>query len=185
MKIKSNDWLFVTGKADAGKTFFIKAHIRGIPRQRLHIFDYNANDYGEFVHGNEPIVYLNRSGLPSEVDAFLNYCYNEGNCFVVLEEADNYLLNPSTTATRFVNTARNRNIGAAVNAKRATAIKPVFRTRFNYLIMFKTDLPEDRRYLESWTGQEKFSLDFLSELQQGEYVVFDMQNQKLSGIMRL
>lgn len=184
MKIKSDDWIFVTGKANSGKTFWVKEHLRAIAREirgenSLLIFDYNVNDYQEFIPLKSIGVWNNQSGLVKETDEFIEMVYKKGNCFVVLEEADNYLNAPSVVCERFVNTARNRGIGCVVIGKRAKAVKPIYRTRFNYLVLFRNTLPDDIEYLEEWAGTGKGSLKELRKLEQGEHLIVNLDTGEI------
>lgn len=178
MRIRSTDYIAVTGKAFAGKTYWIRAHIKRIPKDRLKIIDYNCNDYQDFKRaGVEVLSFV--SGNTEDIDRFIWRQYQKGNIFLVCEESDNYLSQPSQAATRFVNTGRNRGCGAIMNFKRAKSVKPQFRTRFNSIVAFQSTLPEDIRYLEDWAGLNKGTLEHLRKLKQGEYVVIDLDNQTI------
>jgi hypothetical protein len=179
MRIKSNDFILVSGKAFTGKTYWIREHIKRIPPAKLKIIDYNCNDYQDFKNmGVE--VFNFYSGNQSDIDAQISEWYRKGNLFVVLEESDNYLLNPSEITSRFVNTGRNRGCGAIMNTKRAKSIKPQFRTRFNKIIAFQVTLSDDIKYLEEWAGTGRGSLEQLRSLSQGEYVIIDLDSQEIS-----
>jgi len=184
MRVPSDAWVLVAGKAGAGKTYWIRNHIQRIPAPRVFILDYNVNDYQDFIP-TAASVWSVKTGTRREIDEFLNIVYKRGNCFAVLEEADNYLRSPSPTAQRFVNTARNRNIGCFVNVKRAKSIPPQFRTRFNRLVLFKVTLQDDIDYLEDWTGTESGSLSLLRDLDLGEHIIVDLDDQTVSDIKRL
>ncbi len=183
MKINREGWLFVTGQADMGKTFWIKRHLEAIPKDRAYIYDFNRNDYQEFK--NTQNLWNVNYASQKEIEQFLKIVYGKGNCFTVLEEADNYLLYPSDFIRQFVNTARNRGIGCIVNAKRAKAVQPVYRTRFTHLVLFRCIIPEDIDYLESWAGTGKGSLALLRGLEQGQHVIIDLTHQQISEVKKL
>jgi len=182
LEIKSTDWIFVTGKAGVGKTYLINALIPEIKR-KIYIFDYNQTDYIQHVRRAE--IWQNQTGRVSEFEQFLKLVYGKGNCFVILEEADTYLRNPSPFVTQFVNTARNRGIGAIVTGKRAKSIPPIFRTRFNHLLLFRSTLPDDIEYLEDWAGTGKGSLELLRNLKTGEFIGINLDKQRISGRLTL
>ncbi|NJD76273.1 MAG: hypothetical protein FIB08_04150 [Candidatus Methanoperedens sp.] len=182
MKINRENWIFVTGKAGAGKTFWIKKHMEAIPPEMLYIYDYNQSDYQKFKSAN---LWNVQYGSQSEIEEFLKIVYAQGNCMAILEESDNYFQYPSEILRRFVNTARNRGIGSIVNAKRAKSIKPVFRTRFNYLILFQNTLSDDIKYLEEWVGIDKGGLEILRTLKTGEHIILNLDSQEVSEVMKL
>lgn len=183
MKIDRESWVFITGQADSGKTYWIKEHLKAFPDGKVYIYDFNRNDYQEFIKIQN--IWQVEYASQKEIEAFLRIVYERGNCFTILEEADNYLLYPSDFIRQFVNTARNRGIGCIVNAKRAKAVQPVYRTRFTHLVLFRCIIPEDLEYLESWSGTGKGSLGFLRNLEQGEHVIVDLAHQEVSEVKKL
>ena len=185
MKFEARDWDFVTGKAFSGKTYFIRAHIAAIPPNR-HVYIYDmTHEYADLASSKSVDVWLVKTGLIQEFEQFIEIPYNEGNCTVVLSESDNYLNKDSPVIKQFVTTGRNRGIGAIVDCKRPKGVMPQYRVRFNDLVMFQTNLPESIEYLEDWCGTGRGSLDILRTLKQGEYIICDLDEQTLSGKMRL
>lgn len=172
MNILHDDWVLTIGQAGSGKTTFICQHIRAIPPDKAFILDYNHNDYTEFH--DKYNTWLPTSGSKAEMVRFLKVVYNQGNCFVILEEADNYLGFSSTFIERFVNTARNRGIGAIVSAKRAKSVRPVFRNRFTHLILFRTTLKDDIKYISEWAGVDESELEHIRNLDVGYFVHVDL-----------
>lgn len=183
MRIKGHDWIFTTGKAGAGKTFWERAHAVKIPGDRLYILDYNCSDYQDQI--NRANVWNVSSGEPWEIDKFLSLVYKAGNCFSILSESDNYLRAPSPMMTRYVNTARNRGIGCMMDAKRAKSVRPEFRTRFDYLVLFRNTLQDDIDYLEQWAGTGRGSLSLLRSLDTGQHVIVDTNRQEISEIQKI
>ena len=183
MIINRESWIFVTGQADTGKTYWIKEHLKTFPRNKVYIYDFNRNDYQEFAKTQH--LWQVNFASQREIEEFLHIVYNQGNCFCILEEADNYLLYPSDFIRQFVNTARNRGIGCIVNAKRAKACQPVYRTRFTHLVLFRCIIPEDVEYLESWAGTGRGSLSMLRGLEQGQHVIVDLTHQEISEVKKL
>jgi hypothetical protein len=185
MKFDARDWDFVTGKAFAGKTYFIRAHIDAIPKKRpVYIYDM-THEYKDLAKRSNINVWLVKTGLIREFEEFIEIPFNRGNCTVVLSESDNYLNKDSPAIKQFVTTGRNRGIGAIVDCKRPKGVMPQYRVRFNDLVMFQTNLPESIEYLEDWCGTGRGSLEILRTLKQGEYIICDLDEQVLSGIKRL
>jgi len=185
MKINSRDWIFVTGKAFSGKTFFLRKHIDIIPDKR-HVFIYDmTHEYLDLAKKNHIHVWEVQTGLVSEFEEFIEIPFNRGNCTVVLSESDNYLNKDSPIIKQFVTTGRNRGIGAMVDCKRPKGVMPQYRVRFNDLIMFQTNLPESIEYLEDWCGTGRGSLEILRTLKQGEFIQGDLDEQTISGKKRL
>lgn len=182
MEFKRDDWIAVIGQADAGKTYWISHHITEIPDNRLYIYDFNCNDYQQFKNAHLWNVTV---GSEKEIETFMKEVYKQGNAFAVFEEADNYFLYPSDFIRRFVNTARNRGIGAMVNCKRAKSIQPVYRNRFTHLIVFRTTIPEDILYMERWAGVEKGAFAHIRNLAQGDHIHVDLVHGEISEVERI
>lgn len=180
MKFNRESWIFVSGMAAHGKTYWILEHLRHIPKNACCILDYNRNDYQEFIKNQH--VWNVQTGSQKEIETFMNTVYKQGNMFTVFEEGDCYFLYPSEDIRKFVNTARNRGIGAFVSCKRAKSIQPVYRNRFTHLVLFRTSLPEDIRYLEQWVGVPKGGLDHLKNLKVGQHVICDLITSTVSEI---
>lgn len=193
----------VFGKANSGKTTFIKVHLEQLEPRDLWIFDYNRYDYIEWLN-TEANLWLNETGTPEEAQLFMEAAYskkvnpddqreqprNEWT-FVVLEEADNYIPRQLPGIKRFVNTARNRNIGFIVSAKRPKSVPPIYRTRFDFLVVFHSTLPEDIDYITEWMGYKIGSPEhteigaLMRSMEQGEYFVCDLNNGAISEVMKL
>jgi hypothetical protein len=192
MKLKLNEWVFVCGKANAGKTYWIKAHLQAVPQEKLWIYDFNCSDFQEF---NKAHLYNVEYGTEDEAAKFMMESYKAGNNLTVLEEADNYLASKQPDIVRFVNTARNRGIGCLISAKRSKAVPPRYRTRINKIVAFHTTLPDDVVYLEEWTGIKKSgqtfdidgynNLELLRKLDVGEHIIIDLDNQQISGVQKV
>jgi len=182
MLIKSDDWIFVTGQAGSGKTFWMKEHIKKFPPGTCYIYDFNSNDYQEFKN---QYVWSVQQASEEEFEDYLKIIYGKGNCFCIMDESDNYLQFPSRFISQFVNTARNRGIGAIVNAKRSMAIRPVYRNRFTHLVLFRCIIPEDIDYLEKWSGTGRGSLQLLKNLDVGQHVIVDLQKSEISDVKKI
>lgn len=186
MKWDSQKWVFVTGKAFTGKTFFIRKHVEKIPKSRyIAIYDF-TNEYGDLAKKNNVGVWQVKRGTQEEIEDFATFCYNRGNCTVILSESDNYLQMSSPVLLALVTTGRNRGINAMVDGKRPMAVKPSYRGRFNKLILFQTSLVPDIEYIEDWVGAERDSLkETLKTLKQGEFLECDLDTQEISEVKRL
>jgi len=182
MEFKRDEWIAIIGQADSGKTYWIRHHITEIPSSKLYIYDFNVNDYQDFKKAH---LWDVEEGSQKEIEAFMKEVYAKGNCFAVFEESDNYFLYPSEFIRRFVNTARNRGIGAMVNCKRAKSIQPVYRNRFTSLVVFRTTIPEDIIYMEQWAGVEKGELEYVRNLPQGDHIHVDLVHGNISEIERI
>lgn len=185
MKWDSQKWVFVTGKAFSGKTYFIRKHIEKIPKTRYTmIYDF-TNEYADLAKKKHIGVWQVKRGTQDEIEDFITLAYNRGNCTVILSESDNYLQFNSPVLLAFVTTGRNRGINCMVDAKRPMSVKPAYRGRFNKMALFQTTLPGDIEYLEEWTGKEKGSLESLKTLKQGFYLEVDLDEQTISEPKRL
>ena len=185
MKMNSRDWVFVTGKAFSGKTYFIRKHLAVIPDTRkVYIYDFTA-EYADLAKKTNFGVWRVDRGTPAEIEKFCGIVYSEGNNTVVLSESDNYLQINNPVLLALVTTGRNRGVNAIVDAKRPMSVRPAYRGRFNHLILFQTTLPDDIDYLEDWTGSGKGSLEKLKTLGQGEFIHANTDTQEISEILRL
>lgn len=185
MKWDSQKWVFVTGKAFSGKTYFIRKHIEGIPKTRYTmIYDF-TNEYTDLARKEHIGVWRVNRGTQEEIEDFLTLAYNRGNCTVILSESDNYLQFNSPVLLAFVTTGRNRGINCIVDAKRPMSVKPAYRGRFNYLELFQTTLPNDIEYIADWCGVKDTDFEMLKTLKQGEFIHVDLDNQEISEVKRL
>lgn len=194
---------FVVGKAGYGKTTFVREYIVEIPASELWVFDFNKYDYA-MLRNTEAKLWENQTGTPEEAQEFIEAAYSkkddmydpkcvphQGWTFVVLEEADNYLPKKLPGITRFVNTARNRAIGFLASAKRAKSVPPLYRTRFDFIVVFHTTLPEDIEYIGEWIGiyEDKEQMSMLDKLLRGlgkgEYIICDTNSGDVLGPYKL
>ncbi len=189
MKFNRESAILCCGMRGAGKTWWIKEHIKAIPAQRCFIYDYNCNDYQEFVKNQN--IWNNKYSTKEEFDEFLKIPYGKGNCFVIMEEADQYLkISGSQFTKHFIGTARNRGIGFICSTKRPFGINPDYRSAFDKTIIFHTNDPEDIDYLEKWCGQplpqiSKLAIGRTAKDQKGEYIEIDMVTKEISGVKKL
>lgn len=190
MKINREHCIALMGKAEAGKTWYIIEHLKKIPAGKVYIFDYNQNDFNDFIKTQH--VWHNQSGSIEEFEHFIQIPYDAGNCMVVLEEADNYLASSTPIIRRFVTTARNRGCGMMVSCKRAKSILPQYRARFTHLILFHNDLIDDIQYIEEWIGIRKekekakaLETTLRSLALRGEYIEVNLIESSISGVKRL
>ena len=182
MKLTRESAILVTGMRGGGKTFWIKKHLSIFPNDSLYIYDYNQNDYQEFIKTQN--VWNNQFSTKAEFDEFLYIPYSRGNCTVVMEEADQYLkISGTDFCKHFVGTARNRGIGFICNTKRPFGINPDFRSAFDRVIIFHTNDPEDIKYLEKWAGRELTQISTLAL--KGEYIEVNMITKEVSGVKKL
>jgi hypothetical protein len=185
MKWDSVTWVFVTGKAFTGKTFFIRKHIEALPKSRMvAIYDF-TREYEDLAKKKNIQVWQVRRGTKEEIEEFTSKVFNRGNCTVVYSESDNYLAMNSDVLLAMVTTGRNRGINAIVDGKRPMSVKPSYRGRFNKLILFQTSLPADIEYIEDWTGQGRGSFEMLKTLGQGEFIEADLDLQTVSEVQKL
>jgi len=186
MKWDTQKWVFVTGKAYTGKTFFIRAHVEKIPKTReVWIYDF-TDEYGDLEKKHKNIkVYRVQRGTKDEIENFTGRAFARGNLTVIYSESDNYLGMNSDTLLAMVTTGRNRGINAMVDGKRPMSVKPAYRGRFNKLILFQTTLQDDIEYIEDWVGTGRGSFAKLKELGQGEFIEVDLDTQEVSEIKKL
>jgi len=176
MLIRQDRWYCVSGKAGFGKTYWIKAHLRKIPQDLLWILDYNGNDYVEFKKAHRFTF-----KVPEEIDDFLDKAYRQGDCFVVLGDCDSYIRKNEMSMTKkmFVNTARNRRIGAIFDAKRVFNLPPDVRGRINEAVLFRKTEIKDIVAHEEWAGESRGYFDVLRNLQVGENLIYDFDSSRL------
>ena len=186
MKWNSRDWVFVTGKAYSGKTYFIRKHVEKMPDNReVWIYDFTS-EYMDLAKKKNIQVWQVKRGTLDEVEDFTARAYKRGNLTVVYSESDNYLAMQSPVLLAMVTTGRNRGINGIVDAKRPMSVKPAYRGRFNKLILFQTTLQDpDIEYLEDWVGNGRGSLSLLKELKLGEFIEVDLDQQIVSDVKRL
>jgi hypothetical protein len=204
VELKKDKAYAVIGKAGYGKSAWIRTHIAQLPPESLYILDFNNYDYASFREKSH--VWNVEQGTPQECANFIDICYSKQKLdqngeptgeviqdwtFVVLEECDNYLNKDLPAITRFVNTARNRDIGFMCSMKRPKAVKPIYRTRFDYIVLFKQTSPDDIEYEEDWLGVasekglRRGDEKDIRRLQVGEFLFCDVNEGTIEGPLKL
>lgn len=160
--MRSDELVTIIGKRGYGKTTIAKELIQGL--SRVKIWD----PMHEYENSYRPI-----NKTVEEFDLFLKGVWLEGNCFVLVDEAN--LVMPegrplSFYASQIVDTGRHRNIGMAMLTRRIAALNKNAFAQSSMLIAFHQFAPNDIRYLNEFIP----NAEELIKLQKYQYKVYPL-----------
>ena len=174
MLIRADDQIALIGKKMTGKSTLAKILIDQITERPLWIYDY-CFDYSRFKDQCE-VYYNMKYGEVSEAETFMRAAYRRRNCFCIFDEVDNYFKISNKFLVRFTTTCRNFGIGYIAIGKRAKAFWPDVRAQISTIYAFQLTSPEDIEYLEKWLEYPNGYLNVLRTLEQGEFIIFDVNH---------
>ncbi len=168
MKIKANDRVLLAGKTGSGKTWFAHRLLAGVPR--LVVIDPKATliDWGLTEPGADDWTRLERGGTgrfrilaPIVDDPLMWYeslfqrLYDIGDLTVYIDEA--YAVSspgsrPGKYLAALYTRGRELGIGVWAATQRPTWIPLFLISEADWLIMFRLNLPDDRKRLAAIAG---------------------------------
>ena len=160
--MRSDELVTIAGKRGYGKTTAAKELVQGL--SRIQIWD----PMGEYDNSYTPV-----SGSIEEFNTFLKSIWIRGNCFVLVDEADQVMpeLKPLCLyANKIVNLGRHRNIGMGMITRRIAVLNKNAFAQSSMLVLFHHFAPNDIRYLSEFipTAEE------LIKLQKYQYKVYQL-----------
>lgn len=158
----SSELVTIAGKRGYGKTTVAKELINGL--SRVQIWD-PMQDYDN--------SYIPSSGSIDEFNNFLKNIWVQGNCFVMVDEADQVMpeLKPLCEyANKIINLGRHRNIGMGMITRRIAVLNKNAFAQSSMLVLFHHFAPNDIRYLSEFIP----NADELIKLQKYQYKVYQL-----------
>lgn len=166
MKIRTNSITTIAGMRGSGKTTMavrILSKVKG-----------NKIVYDPMHEYPEDISYWPESDTLKDFDTFLQACWEKGNIYICVDEAERYFKGKKMLtehAVRIVNTGRHRNIGLLIVTRRIAELHKTAFGLSELVIFFQMFLPNDIKYIkEFYKGAEA-----LQKLKKFKYKVFEMR----------
>lgn len=172
---QQNKIILVLGKKGRGKTQLISTvFLPKLVKERLIVFDphgeYNQRELlransldqlHDFLIENynyKPWALVWTPRRMSEIEYFLDICYQMHECWIILEECNmRGVLNvrePSPIAIDLVNFGRNKEISLICAAKRPAQVNRELTAQADIIISFRQDEPNDIKYLKEFCGPD-------------------------------
>lgn len=172
MESKRNNVIFVSGQRGSGKSYWVKSHLRNLPR--FIIYDsLSEYDIGERTDNfNDFIKLLKDKGLmriaydPLDVTDFDLVCkavYRLENLCFVVEEVDQFAT-PSRIPpdlARILKYGRHKEIDFIGVSRRPAETSRLLTSQANRFIIFRQHEPRDISYFKSFIGPQADSLKTL------------------------
>lgn len=148
IQLKSWHTITVCGMKGTGKTNLEKFVLSMFPR--VLVFDTN----GEFPEFN---TYEPSTDSPKELDAVAKQVWKEGNCFLVVSEAELFLPVNGTLPPnifKIITRGRHRNIGLLADTRRVANLNKTVFGLSEHVFVFRHFSPNDIRYLQNFIPQD-------------------------------
>jgi len=145
--LRTDEICVIAGQRGVGKTTLAKNLISGITR--VVIYD----PVGEY---DPRFSYIPQTDSVEEFEAFMKKCWEMGNVFIVVDEAERFLRNNGRILPftyKVINTGRHRNIGMMLITRR---LAELHKTPFGLsamVILFRLFLPNDIKYISEFLNK--------------------------------
>ena len=160
--MQSDEIVTIAGKRRYGKTTVSKELIQGL--SRVKIWD----PMGEYENS-----YIPSTGSIDEFNNFLKSNWINGNCFILVDEADQVMpvLKPLCEyANKIINLGGHRNIGIGMITRRIAELNKTAFSQSSLIILFHHFTPNDIRYLSEFIPDA----NSLIKLQKYQYKVYPL-----------
>lgn len=166
MILKTDEMATIAGMRGSGKTSLAR---RILSRVKGDVIVYDPmHEY------DDKISFHPHSDSKEDFDRFMSICWDRGNLFVCVDEAERYMRvkrQLSEYTTKVVNTGRHRNIGMLVVTRRIAELNKTVFGLSNTAIMFQMFIPNDIRYIKEFYGDGAEELRTIGKY---HYKVFSM-----------
>ena len=166
ISIQSNQIVTITGIRGSGKSYFldklIKTNNRFLVYDVMHehkiddaIIINNLRDLQFHLHkGHKRIVYRPPELNEENFDWICEAVYRTGNRTFFVEESNRVMPNMqiSKSASQLIDLGRHRNVGMVCVTRRIALLDKLPVSQSEHLIIFKTVLPNDIKYLKEFIG---------------------------------
>ena len=144
VELRTDQIAVIAGQRGTGKTYLAKQLIAGL--QRVIIYD----PVGEY---DPRFAYVPNGDSVEEFEAFMEKCWNMGNIFIVVDEAERFLRNNGRILPftyKVINTGRHRNIGMLLITRRLAELHKTPFGLSHMVILFRLFLPNDIKYISEF-----------------------------------
>jgi len=166
MILKTNAIATIAGMRGSGKTSLAK-RILSLVQGDVIVYDP--------MHEYDPkISFHPHSDSKEDFDRFMSICWDRGNLFVCVDEAERYFRVKhilTEFSAKVVNTGRHRNIGLLIITRRLAELNKTAFGLSETAILFQMFLPNDIRYIKDFYGDKAEELRGIGKF---HYKVFSM-----------
>jgi len=175
LNIKSDEGIIILGKRGSGKTTLARYLISTF-NFSIFIFDVIGN-YRDFKDKANYLLLNPRSEAPN---LYFQKILENGNTFVILDEADRYEYSPELSD--LINLGRNFNIGYLAIARRTANIHKDFLSNSNYSFIFHHSQENDIAHI---IRSYAVNPEEITSLKQYEFLVFQNDDILFKGKLDL
>lgn len=165
IQLRTDQICTIAGQRGVGKTYLAKQLISGL--QRVIIYD----PVGEY---DPRFAYVPNGDSVEEFEEFMRKCWNMGNVFIVIDEAERFLRNNGRILPytyKVINTGRHRNIGMMCVTRRLAELHKTAFGLSAMVILFRLFLPNDIKYI----GEFLVNAEAVRTLPDYKYKVFKVE----------
>ena len=163
--LRTDQIAVIAGQRGTGKTYKAKQLISGL--SRVIVYD----PVGEY---DPRFSYVPQGDSIEEFEEFMRKCWNMGNVFIVVDEAERFLRNNGRMLTytyKVINTGRHRNIGMLLVTRRLAELHKLPFGLSQMVILFRLFLPNDIEYIKQFLA----SAEEVRTLPDYQYKVFKVE----------
>ena len=160
--MRSDEICTISGKRGYGKTTVAKAIIATL--HRVAIWD-PMHEYSN--------SYIPTSGSIDEFDTWLKGYWNQGNVFILVDEADQVMPEKkplSPYAYKIINLGRHRNIGLCMVTRRLAVLNKTAFSQSEIFIAFRHFLINDIKYMSEFIT----NAESLQKLEKYQYKIYHL-----------
>lgn len=166
LQIRNDDLVTITGIRGQGKSYLLK---KIIAQTDSYIVYDAVHEHGSKDHvvcsdlnslsfhlnkGHKKLIYRPKFISIDEFDWICAAVYNSGNRHLYVEEANRVMPNNKITlhASELIDLGRHRNVGMTVITRRIALLDKLPVSQSSHMMIFRTILPNDIKYLEEFIG---------------------------------
>ena len=167
IQIKSSDVVTITGIRGSGKSYFLKKLMASNSCFLVYdVMQEHNNNGGVIVNnlkdlqyhlskGHKKIVYRPISISTIEFDWICKAVYRMGNRTLIVEESNRVIESMKITkgTSELIDLGRHRNVGLVCVTRRIAVLDKLPVSQSEHIIVFKTVLPNDIKYLKEFIGE--------------------------------
>ncbi len=166
INIRSDQIITITGIRGSGKSYFLNTLLKS--NNSFLVYDLmhehkidgaikinNLKDLQfHLSKGHRKLIYRPKSADFEEFDWICDAVYRMGNRTLFVEEANRMMPNMqiSSSASQFIDLGRHRKVGMVCLTRRIALLDKLPVSQSEHIIVFKTVLPNDIKYLKEFIG---------------------------------
>lgn len=153
--LERGNFVVIFGQANSGKTVCLRHIVKANRRMKFIVLDINEN-LGALAEKKRVAVIPTVPEETEHIDVVVQKVEKLGDCFVVLDEVDQYPLHPMhpSLLKNVIRRGRNKGIGFVVACRRPAFMKGLFLANVSSFVVFRHQLPEDLKFLAEFTQEQ-------------------------------